>query len=360
MSKLKSVTSFVDLKGSIAHVDLKGQVTHVNLQLTDLYLNPDTLDRLFSDTFSYTDVLSYDIDKRADDAAYISEFHEFDLSKALTDSVGFTENVDILRTLGLSFADTPTMSDAAAVSFSGAHDDTVSVTEILNYAMGKALSDTTTMSDSQVLEPNLGKTDSVSMSEVLSRVVTFERSFADTISLDDRTSLDDPLATDVLGNKTNVVSIADVLTYDWAKTRIDTFGMVESHAIDFTPGGFTDSFAFADSETLATSLGKSDTFAFSDSEFINTSLGKEETIGFTDNQTLSSSLSKTDSISTSDVEVLNTSLGKSDTTTISETHIYSFGKSAQDSATITESISILNANRQSALNASALNSNTLN
>jgi len=360
MSKLKSVTSFVDLKGSIAHVDLKGQVTHVNLQLTDLYLNPDTLDRIFSDTFSYTDVLSYDIDKRADDAAYISEFHAFDLSKPLTDSVGFTENVDILRTFGRSFTDTPTMSDAAVVSFSGAHNETVSVAEILNYAMNKALSDTATMSDTPVLEPNLGKTDSVSMSEVFSRVVTFERAFADTISLDDRTSLSDPLATDVSGNKTNVVSVADVLTYDWAKSRTDTFGIVETHAIDFTPGGFTDSFSFADSEAVDTNLGKSDSFSFADSETVDTSLGKEETVSFTDSETLSTTLGKSDSVSTSDVEILAVNLGKSDTTTISETHLFSFGKSAQDSATITESISILNANRQSALNASALNSNTLN
>lgn len=360
MSKLKSVTSFVDLKGSIAHVDLKGQVTHVNLQLTDLYLNPDTLDRIFSDTFSYTDVLSYDIDKRADDAAYISEFHVFDLSKSLTDSVGFTENVDILRTLGLSFADTPTMSDAAVVSFSGAHDDTVSVAEILNYAMGKALSDTTTMSDTPVLEPNLGKTDSVSMSQVFSRVVTFERVFADTISLDDKTSVEDDLATDVAADKTNVFSMADVLSYTTSKARIDNFGVVENHAIDFTPGGFTDSFTFADNETLATSLGKSDSFSFADSETVDTSLDKEETVSFTDSETLSTTLGKSDSVSTSDVETLAVNLGKSDTTTISETHLFSFGKSAQDSATITESISILNANRQSTLNASALNSNTLN
>jgi len=249
MSKLKSVTSFVDLKGSIAHVDLKGQVTHVNLQLTDLYLNPDTLDRILADSFSIAETLSYNIDKRADDPVYITEYLAFAMSKAFTDSVGFTENVDILRTLGRSFTDTPTMSDAAVVSFSGAHNETVSVAEILNYAMQKALTDTATMSDSPVLEPNLGITDSVSASDVFARVVTFERSFADTISLDDRTSLSDPLATDVVGSKTNVVSIADVLTYDWAKTRTDTFGMVESHAIDFTPGGFTDSFSFADSET---------------------------------------------------------------------------------------------------------------
>jgi hypothetical protein len=53
-------------------------------------------------------------------------------------------------------------------------------------------------------------------------------------------------------------------------------------------------------------------------------------------------------------------MAKSDSLNITETHLFSLGKSAQDSATITESISILNANRQSALNASALNSNTLN
>ena len=360
MSKLKSVTSFVDLKGSIAHVNLKGQVTHVNLQLTNLYLNPDSLDRLFTDSFSYTDVFSYDIDKRADDPVYMSELHVFDLSKSLTDSVGFTENVDVLRTFGRNFTDTATMSDTTSVSFSGSYNETVSVAEILNYAMDKALSDITTMSDSSVLEPNLGKADSVSMAEVFSKVVSFQRSFNDTISLDDRTSLADPLATDVSGSKTNIVSIADVLTYDWAKARVDTFGVVENHAIDFTPGGFTDSFSFADNETISTNLSKSDSFGVNDTEVVDTALGKEETVSFTDSETLSTTLGKSDSVSTSDVEVLAVSLSKSDTTTISETHIYSFGKSAQDSATITESISILNANRQSALNASALNSNTLN
>ena len=48
-----------------------------------------------------------------------------------------------------------------------------------------------------MLQPNLGKSDSVSMSESLDRVVEYARSFSDGISLDDRTSLADPLATDV-------------------------------------------------------------------------------------------------------------------------------------------------------------------
>ena len=94
----------------------------------------------------------------------------------------FVRSFTVLRTLGLSFTDTPTMSDAAVVSFAGAHNETVSVAEVLNYAMQKALTDTATMSDSPVLNPNLGKTDSVSFSDVFTRVVTFERSFADAIS----------------------------------------------------------------------------------------------------------------------------------------------------------------------------------
>jgi len=361
MSKLKSITSFVDLKGSIAHVDIKGQVTHVNLQLTDLYLNPDTLDRVYTDSLSMLEALAYSISKDIrPEVVFVNEDHVIAFSKTLSDSVGVTESIDILRTLGREFTDTATMSDTPVVSFSGAHSETVSATEILTYAMDKALSDTATMSDSPALEPSLAKSDSVSMSQVFSKVVTFVRSFNDTISLDDRTSLADPLATDVETDKTNVMSISDVLTYDWAKARTDTFSMVESHAIDFTPGGFTDSFSFTDSETIDTSLGKSDSFGFTDSETLATSLGKSDSLIFTDDPALSTSLNKSDSVSFVDVQALANAIAKLDSLNITETHAYSFGKSAQDSATISESISILNANRQSVLNASTLNSNTLN
>ena len=179
MSKLKSVTSFVDLKGSIAHVDLKGQVTHVNLQLTDLYLNPDTLDRLLADSLNIVETLSYNIDKRADDVAYISELHAIELSKPFADSVGFTDSVVVERDLQRAFSDSVSMAESAVVSFSGAHDETVSVTEILAYAMQKALSDVATMSDSPSLNPNLGKTDSVSTSDVFSNCLLYTSDAAD-------------------------------------------------------------------------------------------------------------------------------------------------------------------------------------
>ena len=360
MSKLKSITTFVDLKGSIAHVDLKGQVTHVNLQLTDLYLNPDTLDRILADSISYTDILTYDIDKRADDVAYIIESHAIELSKPFTDSVGITESILVERDLQRAFSDSFGMAEVSVVSFSGSYNETVSVAEILTYAMQKTLTDTASMLDSPSLNPNLGKTDSVSTSDVFSRVVAFQRSFNDAISLDDRTSVEDDLATDVAANKDNIVSIADVLTYNWAKVRTDTFAMVETHAIDFTPAGFTDSFSFSDSQALQSSLVKSETFGFTDSEAVDTALGKEDTINFTDNETLSNSLSKSDSFSFTDAQTFSNAIGKTESLNITETHLFSFGKSAQDSATISESISILNANRQSVLNVSALNSNTLN
>ena len=198
------------------------------------------------------------------------------------------------------------------------------------------------------------------MSETLSRVVQYARSFSDTVSLDDRTSLADPLATDVASDKNNVVSIADVLAYAWEKARSDSFSMAESHAIDFTPGGFTDSFTFSDAQILEASLGKSDSVSFADSEVLETALGKTDSFNFTDSETLSTSLSKSDSFNFADAQAIANSVAKSDSLNITETHVYSFSKSAQDSATISESISILIANRQSALNASALNSNTLN
>ena len=215
MSKLKSIVSFVDLKGEVAHVDLRGQVTHVNLQFADLYLNPDTVDRLLSDSFSYTDVLTYSVAKGVEDIAFVSEDLAIGFSKPVTDTVGVTESIDILRIFGRELSDTATMSDTPVVSFEGAHDDAVSVAEILTYAMEKALTDVATMSDSPALEPSLVKTDSVSVAESLSRVVTYTRSFSDAVSMDDRTSLSDDLATDISSAKTNVVSVSDVLTYAW-------------------------------------------------------------------------------------------------------------------------------------------------
>ena len=114
------------------------------------------------------------------------------------------------------------------------------------------------------------------------------------------------------------------------------------------------------SETVDTGLSKSDSFSFADSETLSNALSKSDSFSFTDNETLSTSLGKSDSFSFTDVQTFDNAIGKADSLNITETHSFSLGKSAQDSATISESISILNANRQSALNASALNSNTLN
>ena len=117
----------------------------------------------------------------------------YDLSKTLADSNDRTESIDILRTLGVSFTDTFSMADTPVVSFGkGLTRDSASVTEVLT-SIEKGLSDNTSIVEVAVL-PNLGKSDSVSMSESLARVVDYARSFSDAISLDDRTSVSDPLA----------------------------------------------------------------------------------------------------------------------------------------------------------------------
>ena len=111
--KLRGEVSFVDLKGEVAHVDLRGKVHHVNLRLADLYLNPDTLDRLFSDSFSVAEVLAYTIEKFivSEEVFFINEEHAIELSKPFADSFGVTESIHILRDLGFAFSDTATMSD---------------------------------------------------------------------------------------------------------------------------------------------------------------------------------------------------------------------------------------------------------
>ena len=217
---LKLKVTYVKLKGFIFRVDLRAGLHVQSIKIADLYLNPDTIDRLLADSFGATEILTYNLDKRADDATFVSEELAYDLSKTLADSVGITESIDILRTLGVSFTDTFGMADAPVVSFGKGLTDSTSVTEVLTRAVEKGLSDNTSIVEVAVLQPNLAKSDSVSMSESLERVVEYARSFSDAISLDDRTSVSDPLATDIDAFKNNIATMSEVLTYAFAKEHL--------------------------------------------------------------------------------------------------------------------------------------------
>ena len=202
----KSKVAFVKLKGLVFRVDLRANTTFQDIKVANLFLDADTIDQVLSDSLGATEILTYDLDKRADDAAFISEQLAYAISRPLTDSMSITESIDILRTLGVNFTDSFSMADAPVVSFAKGLTDTTSITEVLTQAVDKGLTDNTNIVEVAVLTPNLGKSDSVSMSESLDRVVQYARSFSDAVSLDDRTSVSDPLATDVDAFKNNIAN----------------------------------------------------------------------------------------------------------------------------------------------------------
>ena len=227
----KSKVAFVKLKGLVFRVDLRANTTFQDIKVANLFLDADTIDQVLSDSLGATEILTYDLDKRADDQLFISEQLAYAISRPLTDSMSITESIDILRTLGVNFTDSFSMADAPVVSFAKGLTDTTSITEVLTQAVDKGLTDNTNIVEVAVLTPNLGKSDSVSMSESLERVVQYARSFSDAVSLDDRTSLADPLATDVNAFKNNIATMSEILTYAFAKERTDSFSMSDSPAI---------------------------------------------------------------------------------------------------------------------------------
>ena len=93
----KSKVAFVKLKGLVFRVDLRANTTFQDVRVANLFLDADTIDQAFSDSFGATEILTFDLDKRADDATFISEELAYALGKPFTDSVGITESIERLK-----------------------------------------------------------------------------------------------------------------------------------------------------------------------------------------------------------------------------------------------------------------------
>lgn len=260
--------------------------------------------RTYSDSFSFSDVISSGVDLGKTETTSLSDALSYSGSFAHTETLSFTE--DFAKQFDTGVTDTSSITDTLSYSGSFAYTDTPTITEAIALGLSKPLPlDSTSVSDSSVLAPNLGKSETLSIADSFSRVVPFSRTFTDTVSLDDRASISDPLQTDVSSIKTNVVGFTDAHSYTFSKPFSDTYGFTEQ--IEVSPTRIV-----------------SDSFAFTDA-------------------------------------IVNTlDLGKTESVPLSESLSMSFSTFATDSATISEAISIVTVQSHSVLNATPLNTGTLN
>lgn len=201
-------------------------------------VDPDTLNRFFRSGTEATlsEVAAILFERPVSDSFSIGDADPtFVFNKNPSDTVGITESIFLLITFVRDFTDTTTISEAASLAVDLVPNETAVVSESHIYNLNKGLSDTALLSEQISFSTSLAPADSLAMNESLSRVVTFNRSFSDTFTLDDFTDVD-AVSKDVNGNKTNIFSIVEGHAMSLSKGLSDSTSVGESISINFVPG----------------------------------------------------------------------------------------------------------------------------
>tara|TARA_R110000868_G_scaffold287950_1_gene548298 strand:- start:214 stop:1212 length:999 start_codon:yes stop_codon:yes gene_type:complete len=289
--KLASLYLSSDPSALLQYVDLNTSADYVKLN-TSLFLDSETKNLYFSSQYdspqvqviSMSESSAFDFVKSLDDSFSFNDSQlSKDLGKFVSESVSFLEDVDISVIYFRNFDESLSFTDNETLAFSLNKQDSTTIIEdsFINTLLSKA--DTATLSEASTISTSIAKSDSVSMSESFNRVVSFIRSFSDSVTLDDLASAEDPLQTDNILNKGNFATVTDELAYSISFPRSDSISFSDAPA-----------YAFATSRADSVSLAESLSFGFNSIASDSTSLSDVEVISFA--KSLSDSISVTESI----------------------------------------------------------------
>ena len=201
--------------------------------------------------FGFSDDQAFGVGKGLADSVSLTEDHAVSFSKATTDSFSVSEVLSRAVTYNRAFSDSQGFGDA-----------------VDSHAIAKDLSDTQTMTEAHAASTSLGKTDSysladapaqsfdkaaadsVSLSESLSRTVTYNRTFTDAFSMDDAATVN-ALIKDHANAKTNVFSFADSQAFGFSKAATDTFSFVDAFDSVEVGKGVSDSVSMTENFSFA-------------------------------------------------------------------------------------------------------------
>lgn len=215
-----------------------------------------------------------------------------------------------------------------------------SLSEILAKSFGTGLSDSSVISDLPVLAFGTGYSDAASLADVFAQATTFNRTFADAITLDDFTDVD-AITKDTTAAKTNIIGFGDVHSFGTNKPVLEAVTVSE-----------LSSFGFEKSET--DSVGISEAFQ----KVATFSRQLDENIPLTDAPTHSLQKPFSDGTVLSEAFQKDVAFARTfnEAVSFSEQTVAAMERQFSEAATITESISIQVASlASSVLNAGALN-----
>lgn len=325
-----------------------GDVRAAQMIATNVHLDSGSLVvgkvRFLTEDPTFTDLIQFAVDKALADSAGASELFTAHLFKNVSEVVSMGTVSDIAtRDFGKGLIEAPSAAellaygldkqlvdagsatDVAAKAVSRPVTDSFTSSDAYVNAFGKNPSETPAVTDAQVFVVGKALSDSTGISEVFQRVVTYNRSFSDSV-----------VATDLISTNVtqglnqfpqNSAGATDVAAIGFSKplsespTATDNYAAAFSKPLTETPG-------IAEQAIRSVSLVKSDTADGTDSALILL----EKNLG--------AGISTGDTADASENVALAVSLVKVETPSVAETLAKSFSKAISDTADISESASL--------------------
>lgn len=190
----------------------------------DVFTKTVEFNRFFSDYVSIDDWSN--IDKYYTGAkvniAAVTDYSSSDFNKVL-DDVTTTTDANTFYT-SKPFSEVTTLSDTNFYSYGKDVQDSSVATDTTVLANTKPFTDITVTYDNYVPYVTKSLEEVVTSSDTFSKVVFFNRSFADFVAVDDFANIDK----NYIGTKGNIASIGDYQDYTFTKVLEDTYTLIDS------------------------------------------------------------------------------------------------------------------------------------
>jgi hypothetical protein len=213
--------------------------------------------------------------------------------------------------------------------------DSVPLSEVVFKVITKGLADSTAVTDLYASHFNKGTiAESVSVADTFAKVVTYNRTFSDSFTLDDLAQIDK----DFYGNKGNIFAFTDIIGLTNNKNLTDSYTVSDVFTKVLTYSrSFTDSTTLSDSEYYSLAKSTSDPLTLSDSQLKGFTTQKTDSFTVADAADKSSGLAKTDSFSFADSSYFSASKETSDSVSLADSHYRALTKIIADAFTLDDS-----------------------
>lgn len=319
-----------------------------NLVATNVHLDSGSLltgtIRAFTNSAAFQELVNLAVAKAIADSAGSSDLYAAHLFKNVSEVVsmgtvsdiankdvgkGLIDSPTITEVLAYAFnkplADAGALSDVAAKAFSRPVADSFTSTDAYVNAFGKNPSETPVITDAQVFVVGKALSDTAGMSDVFVRVVAYNRSFSDSVSVSD--SLASSIEEGLNRSPQNTAGVGDVAALGYSKPVSDSWSVADLYANAFSKL-VSEAPSVSEQVGKASSLVKSDGANAADSPL----LLLEKNFG--------TGLATGNTAEVSETTVFSLSLVRAETPSVSDVFAKSFSKVIADAADISDVFSL--------------------